>query len=588
MNIADSLRPHYVFCTAGFVPFPKTHGYAEYEDEDVSYREWSRESFTGVECGWRVNGACFGIKYNAIPRHLSPLPPSRVDVRIPDQMAWSPETWSVLDAKDSVHLSGAQIKSLGISTHLCRALSHWSSKIPNFEAQYKNLPFGSEIVVANVEADIRKMRIAFEPNHVLWDRMLSVEALKDLWRHEVVDMPPSIDYKRLKYEEQLSADVCLVSSEDAGVKRRMVFKSQTGSFSALYHEVKVLLTLARNPYVAEPPTYLVTTYRKDHKTPRVCGFLMKYYELGTLCEILPKRRYGGILSLKQQIQWAKELTSALSHIISIPGHFYSDLRMDNIVLDVDDRGSETIVLIDFEQSRNFYNWVPPEIYYMEWMAELAYEEFDWTKAVDPQTRCKYSSLLGRFLSSRGCSKRLQRPPKTYDNPPHGWYFPWLLSSQQEREASEVYLLGKALYCLFEGVADADIILGRSSPDEAAQRFPEFHRTPQPLQKLIKKCTAGAREWKDGHIKIYRRAGKVFPLGKTGQNGEPEATFEETKVAIKNFWQAEMTKAEAFMHAREKYEAGEADESHMELLDYLRRPILAEVLQALESIDSQLS
>ena len=83
------------------------------------------------------------------------------------------------------------------------------------------------------------------------------------------------------------------------------------------------------------------------------------------------------------------------------------------------------------------------------------------------------------------------------------------------------MLGKALWCIFEGVGDADIVLGRSNIHDGEQRFPEFVRTPPPLRELIRRCTAGAREWSDGPIKIYRREGKVFPLGQTGLNGEPE-------------------------------------------------------------------
>ncbi|KAL9616644.1 MAG: hypothetical protein Q9160_008500 [Pyrenula sp. 1 TL-2023] len=590
MNIADSLRPHYVFCTAGYAPFPDTHGYAEYKDEPIPYTKWLKGpcGSSDAQSDWRIDDSCFGVTYNAVPQFLSPLAPSRVDVVIPDQMAWSPETWSILGARDSVHLSGPRIRELGISTHLCRALKHWSSTVPDFAQKYRDLPFGSEIIVSNVEADIRRMRIAFSPNFELWDRMLSIESLQILWGPGVAQMPPSIDYKRLELKEQLSGDVCLVKVPTTGGEHTMVFKSHTGSLAALYHEVKVLLTLPKNRFIAEPPAYLVTASSRDGTEHRVCGFLMKFYAAGTLHKVLPERRQNGTLSLRQQITWAKELTSALLHVMSVPGYFYSDLRMDNVVLDRNADGSESVVLIDFEQSRNIYNWVPPEIYYMEWIAELGYEDFDWSEAVDLETRSKYAALLEHFLSVRGYPQGLQRPPKVYDNPPHGWYFPWLLSSHQEQEACEIYLLGKALYCLFEGVADADIILGRSSPAESEQRFPEFYRTPPPLRELIKKCTAGAREWKDGYIKVYRREGKVYPLGKSGLNGESEASFDETKAAIRSFWQNEMKKAEDFIRAKERYETGKADASDVEILDYLRRPTLAEVLQVLESYGNSLT
>ena len=84
---------------------------------------------------------------------------------------------------------------------------------------------------------------------------------------------------------------------------------------------------------------------------------MKYYELGTLYTILPERRREGTLALEQQIQWAEDITSALLHVISVPRSFYSDPRMDNIILSAN---SETAVLIDFKQSRKIYNWAPTE------------------------------------------------------------------------------------------------------------------------------------------------------------------------------------------------------------------------------------
>ena len=85
------------------------------------------------------------------------------------------------------------------------------------------------------------------------------------------------------------------------------------------------------------------------------------------------------------------------------------------------------------------------------------------------------------------------------------------------------------------------------------------------------------------MKITRCGGRGFPLGKTGMNGETEATFEETKAAIAEFWQNGMKQAEAFISARGRDESGEADESDLELLNCLRRPKLAHVLDTLESV-----
>ena len=75
---------------------------------------------------------------------------------------------------------------------------------------------------------------------------------------------------------------------------------------------------------------------------------------------------------------------------------------------------------------------------------------------------------------------------------------------------------------------------------------------------------------------------MFPLGKTGRDGEPEATLEETKTAIRQFWRGEMSKAVEFVEARMRHDCGEAREADLSRLHYLRRPRLAEVLTAIES------
>lgn len=82
--------------------------------------------------------------------------------------------------------------------------------------------------------------------------------------------------------------------------------------------------------------------------------------------------------------------------------------------------------------------------------------------------------------------------------------------------------------------------------------------------------------------IYRRSCKVFPPGKTGLNGGKEGTLEETTAAIADFWQNELVKAETFIEARMKYCNNNTTEDDLQWLDYLRRPSIRDVLQALES------
>jgi hypothetical protein len=587
INISNRLRKNYVFPAAGFMPFPDTHGYAEYQDNTPPPPEKleidSSRSLVGNN-GWSIEYASFGVRYAAIPLFLLPLPPSRIEVVIPDQIDWPSELWSQLDARDSVHVDSSRIVKLGIARHLCRALEHWSSSAEDFEKHYRSLPFGSTIRMSSLKANVQDIEFVTIPNEWLPEFMLSAEALRNMWGFERGEMPPEIDYTQLRFEKHLSSEVILISLPPDSGEKRMVFKSQKSTPAILYHELKNLLSIPPARTIIRAPQYLVTLACPTQSENRVCGFLLEYYELGSLQDILPRWRLDGTLKLRQQVNWAKEVTSALIHLYSTPGLFYSDLRMDQILLSHNDDGSDTVVLIDFEQSRNVYNWAPPEIYYLEWVAELGSWEFARTDQLSKETMDKYSGILARYLLSRKYPLPLRTAGAVYDNPPHGWYFPWLASTLKEQESGTVYELGKALWCLFEGVGDADIILGRSNVHEAEQRFPEFRRTPEPLRDLIRNCTAGAREWIDGPIKIYRREGKIFPLGKTGLNGEPEGTLEETKDTIKSFWQNEMSKAEAFLLARERYDKGEATKDDLSLLHYLRRPTLNEVFQSLEKFE----
>ncbi|KAI1116504.1 hypothetical protein F5Y14DRAFT_459125 [Nemania sp. NC0429] len=572
-NISNKLRTNYVFPCAGFIPFPETNGYAEYPDVP-------RDSTPRSSSSWTIEFSGFGTVYAAIPTFLGSLPPSRIDVVIPDQTQWPPTLWSQLDARDSVHVGNSRINSLGISTYLRDALQSWSNRVNNFADVYRGLPFGSTILLKNLSEDLGSLDFQTLPNDSIMEPgvFLSSEELGALWNYSGSDMPLAIPYTKLRHLKQLSSDVILVSvsyeNREEGI---MVFKSSKRNPARSYHEIKTLLALEPAETILGRPRYLVTI----PSSGKVCGFLLTYYEGGNLSNILPQRRLSGTLTHRQQLSWAFDITASLIHIQKSPVKFYSDLRLDQLVLSRKPDGSETAVLLDFEQSRNIYNWAPPEIYYLEWISELGSRAYARTGDLPDDIVAKYRAILDSYLQARGVPVPLQSPGDCYDNAENGWYWPWLTSTPEEQDAGMVYMLGKALWCLFEGIGEADVILGRASVSDGQQRFPEFVRTPVEIQELIKRCTAGAREWIDGHIKIYRREGKVFPLGKTGLHGEPEGTFEETKQTITRFWRTEMQKAEAFVQARIRYDKNEADDGDLGLLHYLQRPTLQEVMLALE-------
>lgn len=625
MNISNKLRQNYVFPAAGFIPFPETHGYLIYSSpaeasadalpslqsdlhglgtdkygeslkNPQTFREVQHNGgvsndffiplshvYNGVAdraASWRIDGATFGVQYWAVPDFMLPMPPLRIDVFIPDQTEWPAETWSALDARDSTHMSDRRVAELGIARHLSLALEIWCERNPHLEEEYRKLPFGSSIKVPAIKVNVAEMEFIMTPNIRLQDSMLSVAELQSMWGFEATRMPLSISINELHFRRQLQKSISLVTVVPDN-ETPMILKSRTRTMSGLYHEVKVLLTIPPHQNIIERPQYLVTTFCPVHKEHRVCGFLLKYHEAGALQEALPQRLDDGALRLGDQVRWAKEVTTALLHIHETPGQFYSDLKMDNVLLSWDGE-REIAILADFEQSRNFYNWAPPEIYYVEWIAELGNPDVARTKSIDPQTVAKFSKIFERYLTNKGHSS-IRTQGFKYDNPAHGWYFPWLLSTPEEQEAGEVYCLGKVLWCIFEGIGDVDNVLGRSIPFTSPQRFPEFRRTPEALRPLIKSCTTGAREWKNQPIGIFRKEGRVFPLRKTGENGEPEGTLDETERAIKTFWQGEMDRAAAFMSAKEKFDMGKADDEDLDLLDYLRRPKLKQVLETLQNL-----
>ncbi|KAK4461558.1 hypothetical protein QBC42DRAFT_329780 [Cladorrhinum samala] len=604
INIANSFRVGYVFVSGAFVEFPcteKARAYAEYQEDDAQAVEGAdiiESSGDAVQNGhfpWEIQASRFGVAYSVIPTFIEDLPPMRIDLVIPDQTDWPPSLWSKLGARDSVHLTGDRIRSLGICKHLAKGLRCWAARTDGFEQMYRSQPFGSTIRLAAVTEQPEQMEFEFVANHKALSRpgaMLSAAELSELWGFDKSEMPPSVPLSALRHKSHLSGEVILVTLPRNGLgmpettsrwQPQLVFKSSKKSFSELYHEIKNLMSMEALPSLMPRPEFLVTIEISGE--PRVCGFLARYYPGGTLEDVLPQRRLNGTLQLRHQVGWALDLVKTLIHVKQSPIKFYSDLRPDQLVLSPNPDGSETAVLLDFEQSRNLYNWAPEEIYFLEWIAELGLDDFARTDDLPKEVMSKYSAMLKEYLTSRGHPFPPPLAGATYDNPPHGWYWPWLCSSPAEQESAMVYMLGKVLWCIFEGVQDADIILGRSNPYDGQQRFPHFIRTPPTLQDLIRRCTAGAREWTDGPIRIYRRGGRVFPLGKTGLNGELEGTLDETKQAIREFWQNEIQEAEQFIAARQRHDQGCATKSDVERLSYLRRPTLAEVQEALERFGS---
>ena len=345
------------------MPFPDTRGYLTYKQTNSTsslqpeHEEVSNN--TANKIPWRIDGASFGVRYWVVPEFKSAISPSKIDVFILDQTEWLAELWSAVDARDSTHMSDERAAKLRIANHLSRALELWCEKTSNFEEEYRKLPFGSSITFPAIKANVAEMEFNIVPNVRLQDSMLPVQELQHMWGFETTRIPPSITIDELRLQKNLQKSISLVTLVSDN-ETPMIMKSGTETLSGIYHEIKILLTLPPHRNIIQRPLYLVTTFCPRHEEYRVCGFILKYHKAGALQEALPRRLCDGTLTLRDQIRWAQEITTALLHVRATAGQFYSDLKMDSILLSSDD-DKETVILADFEQSRNLWNWAPPEV-----------------------------------------------------------------------------------------------------------------------------------------------------------------------------------------------------------------------------------
>lgn len=164
---------------------------------------------------------------------------------------------------------------------------------------------------------------------------------------------------------------------------------------------------------------------------------------------------------------------------------------------------------------------------------------------------------------------------------------WTRLSHRERESAMVFALGKTLWCIFEQQPTIYTDAGRGMTREAATwvdnehswRFPEFKRTPQQMQDLIRKCTAGADEFDDlrGRSVCFDSGKGLFvPTGDAGTTVEDSQL--KTQKAAQKYWKNRVDEAEAFLEARVR---GEDYNGIQAAAD--SRPALRDILNELEQL-----
>jgi len=538
---------------------------------------------------WRVDGCTgLGTQYYVMPLFLGDTPPMRFDVFIPEEAA------SCLLLRELLHLNAAfhtkdaaRVRRLAISAHILRTLQAWTSRggssaVKSLSDMYKHHPFGSRIIFENLDLDIRKINITIAPTYYLEKQLLALSRLPSSLGIPPGLLPTVIDIVDLTIVQQLHDSVCLVrmrrDSQHADRSERLwILKALTSGTKYLYAELRNLLQLEPHPHVISHPQYLATKYCRFGGKTGVVGFVIPYHPRGSLRDILPLLRIHGQLTLATQLKWAAQLASAVLHVRERGRIFYPDLRLDNVLLsDTDD-----IIMVDFEQRGVWCEFAAPEVNALEYTRILASDDPhspDTEPTIPEHVHDRYAARLARLLPDWDALQDTEE----YADLPHGYdsfNVPWQCLDPVEQEAAEVYMLGRVLWCIFEGQsAPQHAAVWQSYRWEPDYEFPEYRRTPPPLRHLIDRCTRGRRDVLSRLItrrgsKLVLRASDAAAAACT-PSGESTDAAEVLRVA-REWWSNEIEASDAFLQMRDEMK-GRGEWSG----NYFERPTLREVATAL--------
>ncbi|KAI0843021.1 hypothetical protein F5Y06DRAFT_79447 [Hypoxylon sp. FL0890] len=510
---------------------------------------------------WRVDGcAGLGTQYYVLPLFLQRIPPMRMDVFVsdfqPPLIRAQLELNKAFHTKDSVRLP-----RLAIARYIVRVLQIWTTTdFPDqesFENFYKAVPFGSRLVLENMSLDTRRVRVKVGLNHNLERKLLPLSRLEHLWGAGF-PFPRAIDFFDLHVVRVLHDSVCLVQIDE----QLVIFKALTSGAKYLYHELKTLCTIEPHANIITRPLHIVTKKCSFGTKRAVAGFTTFFHSKGTLRDVLPLLRAHDQLRRVDQLKWSIQLTKALEYLKTRSKTYYPDLRLDNIVLSE----NSDIVMVDFEQRGVWCEFAAPEVNAIEYVHLIATDE-----CVPEPVSEKYRRML-RDLVPAFESLEDER----YTNPEFGFNLSWIALSPVEQEAAEVYMLGRVLWCIFEGVSGPQkAAVWQSYRWEPDLEFPEYKKTPPAMRSLIDKCTNGRRRTLSSVI--IRRHSRLLLTSKAAN----EQTADQVKEAAKRFWSAEIEEAERFLELRDSLRRkGEWNDN------YYERPTLKQVLEALEAFQNE--
>jgi hypothetical protein len=478
-------------------------------------------------------------------------------------------------------LAGKDLEGVGLCRLILQRLHLWLEGLGGrcCEEAYMAMPFGSRIILDDIRPRVDHIPIYLTPNHDVESQWLSVRRLQAMWQLPECQWPPILDHADLQLIAQVHEAISFVHVRDSPEHTEVLaFKSVSSDVKYMYHELKTLLTMKPHRHVVSPPLYVVTKKCRFGGRSAVCGFIMKVLPHGTLRDVLGTTKTGSPPpSLNDRLQWTKQILSALKHIRSTPARFYTDLKPNNIMFR-DTDGAKEIVLIDFEQRGSWFSWSPPEVYYVEYLELLVS-----SGECSGQDCENYYNLLTQYMKDWKPRTRNNR----YVDSTYGFSQAWGSLTRDEAEAAQVFMVGRLLWCIFEGIpfpnSCATVEIFRE--EQSDQSFPEFRLTPDPLRECIRRCTSGSPEWAGRLPSVVRSGDKLFPRGRTGRNGEPAGSSLETQESAREWWRQEINAAQRFLAARIRQRQGFASKQDDQITAFMfQRPSLENV----ESVIAQLS
>lgn len=519
---------------------------------------------------WRIDGCtAIGTQYYALPLHVGEVPPMRLDVFLPMETTRDPVLRDVLDLDAAFHTKDStRLNRLGVTRHILRALQKWSLEgegtAEHIAALYKDKPFGTRIIL-ELGFSLESVKITVATTWHVEKQLIRPKALVETLGLPKEVIPETIDISNLSIVQQLHDSVCLVRihhhDEPEDGQKLWIFKALTSNTKYLVCELRNLLLMKPYPHVVSKPKYLVTKYCRFGGKTAVVGFIIPFYAAGSLRDTIPLLHIHGLLKPEMQIMWARQLASAVLHVRERGRIYYPDLRLDNVVL----TAGGDLVMVDFEQRGVWCEFAAPEVNAIAYVHTLAVDEGAGEEGLEQEhgddSRLLYSQFIpgeerpnrwAEFLSRILPGWQVLEQDEMYTPLPHGYKsynIPWLALDEAEQEAAEAYMLGRVLWCIFEGqCAPQHAAVWQSYKREPDYEFPEYRHTPLPIRDLIDGCTKGRRETLS---KLVTRVGSKMVLRRKDGLVDVNCTPLEVLDAARDWWRVEVEVAERFLTMREE-------------------------------------